>query len=260
MSLPVHLVQMEPCWEDKPAAFAKVRGLLAAAPPVPGSLVVLAEMFATGFSNRLEATQEPVDGPTSAFLRELAATWDCAVVGGLVTPGPGGLGCNQALAVAPDGRELARYTKMHPFAFGGETAVHAPGVAPVGFEWGGLRIAPLICYDLRFPETARKAVALGAEVLLYLSAWPARRVQHWLTLLQARAIENQAYVVGVNHAGRDPQFHYPGRSLVVDPHGVIIADAGDRETVLASRLEPMVVQEWRAQFPAVGEFLHAARD
>ncbi len=260
MSLPVHLVQMESCWEDKQAAFTKLRALLAAAPPTPGSLLVLPEMFATGFSTRLEATLEPVEGPTTAFLLELAATWDCAVVGGVVVPGPDGRGSNQALAVAPDGHILARYTKMHPFAFGGETAVHAPGTSAVLFEWGGLLIAPLICYDLRFPETARAAVALGAEVLLFLAAWPARRQQHWLTLLQARAIENQAYVIGVNLCGQDPQFSYPGRTLVVDPHGVIIADAGGRETVLTSRLEPAVVGDWRAQFPALTEFLQASRD
>lgn len=257
MSLPVHLVQMEACWEDKPAAYAKVLSLLAASPPAPGSLLVLPEMFATGFSTCLEATLEAVEGPTTTFLGELAATWDCAVVGGLVVPGPDGRGCNQALAVAPDGQILARYTKMHPFAFGGETAVHVPGTTPVLFEWGGLRIAPLICYDLRFPEAARAAVALGADVLLYLAAWPARRQQHWLTLLQARAIENQAYAVGVNLCGQDPHFRYPGHSLVVDPHGVIIADAGGRETVLTSRLEPAVVSEWRAQFPALTEFLQA---
>lgn len=257
MSLPVHLVQMEACWEDKAAAFAKVRALVAAAPPVPGSLLVLPEMFATGFSTRLEATRESVDGPTTLFLRELARAWDCAVVGGLVVPGPDGRGCNQALAVAPDGRELARYTKMHPFAFGGEAAVHAPGAAPALLEWGGLRLAPLICYDLRFPEVARGAVARGADVLLFLAAWPARRQQHWITLLQARAIENQAYVIGVNFCGQDPQFSYPGRSLVVDPHGVVIADAGSRETVLVSQLEPGVVHEWRAQFPALAEFLQS---
>ncbi len=259
MPLPIHLVQMEACWEDKEAAFAKVRALVAAAPPAPGSLLVLPEMFATGFSNRLEATREPVEGPTTVFLRQLAAEWHCAVVGGLVVPGTEGLGCNQALALGPDGRELARYTKKHPFALGGEALVHAPGSASVLFDWGGLRLAPLICYDLRFPEVAREAVALGAEVLLYIAAWPSRRHQHWLTLLQARAIENQAYVIGVNLCGEDPNFSYPGRSVVVDPQGVILADAGSREGVLATLLEPEVVTEWRAQFPAVTEFLQSVR-
>lgn len=259
MSLTLHLVQMEACWEDKKAAFAKVSDLIAAAPPAPGSLLVLPEMFATGFSNRLGATQEPVEGPTTVFLRHLAAEWQCAVVGGLVVPGPAGLGFNQALALAPDGRELARYTKKHPFALGGEAVVHAPGSVPVLFDWGGLRLAPLICYDLRFPEVAREAVAQGAEALLYIAAWPFRRHQHWLTLLQARAIENQAYVIGVNLCGEDPNFSYPGRSVVVDPQGVIIADAGGREGVLAARLEPGVVTEWRTQFPAVTEFLQSVR-
>jgi predicted amidohydrolase len=119
------------------------------------------------------------------------------------------------------------------------------------FEWAGLKISPLICYDLRFPELARAAVKLGAEVLVYIAAWPVKRYHHWITLLQARAIENQACVIGVNRTGQDPQFSYNGRSLVVDPHGIIIADAGEREQALRAELDTQVIRDWRAQFPAL---------
>jgi predicted amidohydrolase len=129
--------------------------------------------------------------------------------------------------------------------------VHQAGTNVNVFEWQGLKIAPLICYDLRFPELAREAVRAGAEVLVYIAAWPVRRFLHWITLLQARAIENQAYVIGVNRYGSDPQFSYNGRSLIVDPHGVIIADAGEQERVLSAQIDSQIVRDWRSQFPAL---------
>jgi omega-amidase len=173
------------------------------------------------------------------------------VMGGLVVRNAKGEAQNKALAVAPDGSVLTRYAKCQPFALGGERTVHVPGDEVCTFTWAGLRVAPLICYDLRFPELARAAVRQGAEMLIYIASWPVMRTQHWVTLLQARAIENQAWVVGVNRCGTDPSFSYSGRSLVVDPHGNIIADAADREAVLCARVDAGLAREWRAAFPAL---------
>ncbi|MCA1963915.1 MAG: carbon-nitrogen family hydrolase [Prosthecobacter sp.] len=252
MTLPIHAIQLDSVWEDKAASFAKVRALLAASPPPQGALVVLPEMFATGFSCAVEATAEPEHGETEFFLKALARDHRCCVVGGLVVrQAQGARALNQALAVGPDGEILARYTKRRPFSLGGESAVHERGHAPVVFEWGGFRLGLLVCYDLRFPELARDLVRLGAEVIVCIAAWPVKRFLHWMTLLQARAIENQAYVIGVNRTGSEPAYSYNGRSLVVDPQGVIIADAGEREQVLCSTLEHAIVSEWRAQFPAL---------
>lgn len=251
MTLPVHALQLDSAWEDKAANFDRVRSMLAAAPPAPGALLMLPEMFGTGFSCALDVTAEPEGGETECFLKQMAAQHQCAMLAGLVVRGEDGLARNQAIAVTPDGRMLARYTKVQPFSLGGEADVHARGSAPVVFEWSGFKIAPLICYDLRFPELAREAVKRGAEVLAYMAAWPVKRFQHWITLLQARAIENQAYVIGVNRTGSEPQLSYNGRSLIVDPQGVIIADAGEREHELRGLLEHEVVASWRAQFPAL---------
>lgn len=253
----IHALQLNSVWENKPANFIHVRTLLSATPPLPGALIVLPEMFATGFSCQLQETLEPVGGQTELFFREIAAKWQCAVLGGVVTPGPDGMGYNQALAIAPDGTELARYTKVHPFSYGPEASVHAPGIGPVIFEWQGLKISPLVCYDLRFPELSRDAISLGAEVLIYIAAWPARRIQHWITLLQARAIENQAYVVGVNRCGTEPETSYSGGSLIVDPQGIIIADAGDGEKSLPARLDSSFVRDWRRDFPALQDYLRS---
>ena len=249
--LHVHLIQIDSVWEDRNANHAKARRLVAEANPQPGSLIVLPETFSTGFSMNLPVTAEPEGGETEQLLRALAAQYQSCVIGGVVTQTADGRGMNQALAIAPDGTVLARYTKNYPFSMIGEDKTHAAGTEVAVFEWGGLRIAPLICYDLRFPELARSAVKAGGEVLIYIAAWPVKRIQHWITLLQARAIENQAYVVGVNRCGTDPQFTYTGRSLVVDPHGVVIADAADREGSVCARIDPTVVEQWREQFPAL---------
>lgn len=246
-----HLIQVSPAWENKPASFDKARHLIAEAKPAPNSLIVLPEMFSTGFSMNVQLTSEPENGPTEQFLREIAREHRSCVIGGLVTETGDGRGMNQSIAISPEGHVLARYTKNQPFSLGGEDKVHAAGRGVSVFEWQGVKIAPLICYDLRFPELARDAVRAGAEVLVFIAAWPIKRMQHWITLLQARAIENLAYVIGVNQCGSDPSFTYPGRSIVVDPHGVIIADAGDQEHVIRAEIDPCILRDWRAQFPAL---------
>ena len=247
----IHLVQIDSVWEDRPANHAKAKKLIAAADPQPGSLIILPETFSTGFSMNLPITAESEGCPTEQFLREIAAQHQSCVIGGVVTKTADGRGMNQSLAIAPDGTLLTRYTKNYPFSMGGECEVHVAGIGVSIFEWQGLRIAPLICYDLRFPELARSAVRAGAEVLIYIAAWPVKRIQHWITLLQARAIENLAYVIGVNRCGTDPQFTYTGRSLVVDPHGIIIADAAEQERVISAQLDSAIVRNWRSQFPAL---------
>ena len=249
----IHLVQIDSVWEDRAANHAKARQLIANANPLPGSLIILPETFSTGFSMNLAVTAEPENGPTEQFLREMAAQYQCCVIVGVVTQADEGRGMNQALALAPDGSLLTRYTKNYPFSMGGENQVHRAGTEISLFEWQGLRIAPLICYDLRFPELARSAVRAGAEVLVFIAAWPVKRIQHWITLLQARAIENQAYVIGVNRCGNDPEFTYTGRSIVVDPHGLVIADAAEQERVVSAQIDPAIVRDWRTQF-------HALRD
>jgi omega-amidase len=251
MMIDIHAVQLDSIWEDKSANFAKVRNLLALRRPAPDSIIVLPEMFGTGFSCNTSVTAEAQGGETEVFLQSLAQEYQSCVVAGVVTNGAEGRGRNQALAVAPDGTLLVRYTKMQPFSLGGESAVHERGTSPQIFEWRGMKIAPLICYDLRFPELAREAVKLGAEVLIYIAAWPVKRVNHWLTLLQARAIENQAYVIGVNRTGTEPSYSYNGRSVIVNPQGVIIADAGEKEQVLSSEIDAKLVQDWRAEFPGL---------
>lgn len=238
-------------WEDKSANQDRVRRLLAGASPDPGALVVLPEMFATGFSMKVARVTEGEERPTERFLADLAREFGVYLAGGLVNRNPDGRGLNQCLVVDPEGREIARYSKMHPFSFAKEDRHYAPGPGPVTFGWQGACVAPTICYDLRFPELYRAGVLAGAQVFTVIANWPARRERHWTSLLVARAIENQAWVVGVNRCGNDPWLNYSGRSLIVNPRGEVVADAGNDECVVKADVDVADLESYRAEFPAL---------
>ncbi len=231
----------------------KVRALLDQARPASGSLVVLPEMAFSGFSMNAAAAAQSDALEDETFLGEMATLHQSTIVSGLVSRVHNGHGANQAVAIAPDGTLLARYTKLQPFSPVSEGEPYPAGSEIVTFQWNGIKAAPFICYDLRFPEHFRAAVKLGVELFIVIANWPVKRHQHWLTLLQARAIENQAYVIGVNRCGTDPGNSYNGRSIVVSPHGHIIADAGESERVLSARIDANEVRQWREQFPALGD-------
>ncbi len=258
----VACVQYDIAWHDKPANFAKVRSLLASAGGCePGGLIVLPEMFSTGFSMDLQATGEGKPRPAENFLTELARHHRCHVLGGVVNIGADGLGRNEALMLGPAGQEIMRYAKMHPFSHAGEMRHFRPGDTPVVADLpcsepagqGSARCSAFVCYDLRFPEVFRSATLAGAEVLVVIANWPASRCEHWRTLLAARAIENQAWVVGVNRVGSDPNASYSGRSAVVDPRGRVVAEAGDGEMVLQAEMDLAGLRQYRREFPALAD-------
>ena len=245
----VHCCQLDCAWENKPKNFARARSLLIGAGTKPGDLFVLPEMFSTGFSMNLAATSEGRNPGAEEFQRAAAREFGIYILGGVVADGPEAKGLNQAVLATPQGELTARYSKIHPFSMGGELDHYARGTALSSFFWNGLKVAPFICYDLRFPEVFRSAVREGAEMFVVIASWPSKRAQHWVTLLQARAIENLAYVIGVNRAGTDPTFSYPGRSMIIDPHGNILADAGAAEGTISAEIDPAVAQDWRRDFP-----------
>ncbi|MGD9720365.1 MAG: carbon-nitrogen family hydrolase [Pirellulales bacterium] len=245
--------QIEIAWEDKAATHERVRALLSGAKIEPGALVVLPEMFATGFSMHVDAIAEAADGPTHKFLAELARKHRACVLGGVVTRAADGRGRNDAVVFGPDGGLLLRYAKMHPFSYSGEDRHYEPGPAVALFRWHGFQAAPFVCYDLRFPEVFRRAVREGAELLVVIANWPQPRESHWLALLAARAIENQAYVVGVNRAGTDPTLQYGGKSLILGPRGETLAAAGAGEQLLVADLQRESLIEYRRQFPALAD-------
>ncbi|MBN1766439.1 MAG: carbon-nitrogen family hydrolase [Sedimentisphaerales bacterium] len=240
-------------WENKAATQEKVKALFMDVSIESGSLIVLPEMFDTGFSHNVTAIAEDGRALTFGFLSGLAREYDSYVLGGIVTKTVQNWGHNQAVLVGPDGQERTRYTKIHPFTYSGESVHFEPGSELCVFECGGFKVCPLICYDLRFPEVFRKALGQGVQMFVVIANWPGERQGHWSTLLQARAIENQAYVVGVNRCGRDPNHDYAGGSCIIDPRGEILARAGDSEMIITAQVDVNEVNEYRNQFPVLDD-------
>lgn len=249
-----HLVQIDIAWEDKLANHRAVGALLAGARIDAGDLVVLPEMFDTGFSLRVERTAD--DGGESArFLADLASRHRAFTVASVtVRHGDRGMARNRALVHGPDGRQIVCYDKMHPFTFGREGERFSRGDRVATFEWSAgnetIRTCPTVCYDLRFPELFRAGLDLGAEAFVVVANWPAERAAHWRALLIARAIENQAIVLAVNRCGNDPHLRYAGGSIAIDPRGRVLSEAGEVPTVLSVLLERRSIDEWRDAFPA----------
>src|SRR5262245_23763208 len=184
-------IQFDIAWEDKEANFNRVRRLLTGAAPRKDSLVVLPEMFATGFSMNAEAIAEPYGGPTEQFLASTAKEFGVCLVAGAAMRGRDGRARNKALVFSPDGKLLAFYAKMRPFTPGGESERYTAGERPIAFPWSDWMISPFVCYDLRFPEIFRQATsAHQPDLFVVMANWPVKRIHHWVRLLQARAIEN----------------------------------------------------------------------
>jgi len=249
----LYCVQHHIVWENKRANFARVDALLTMTAPEAGSLVLLPEMFATGFSMNAGAIAEERGRETDQFLAAMANRFKVFLLGGVVAPHARNKGFNQCVVFSPEGVEVARYSKLQPFTPGGESDNYQAGKEVVLFPWQGFIVAPFICYDLRFPEHFREATKRGAQLITVISSWPAARTQHWVTLLQARAIENQAYVAGVNRCGADPKFTYTGRSIIVSPKGDILADAGNGETVISADVSLDELLAYRKDLPFLAD-------
>lgn len=248
MTMRVAVVQHDIEWEDPKATFARVEPWIAAAAGAGARLVVLAEMFSTGFSMATERTVEPVDGPSVGFLSEQAARhglWLCGSVPEQADDAA--LPSNTFVLAAPDG-DLTRYRKLHPFSYAGEHEHFAPGDGIVTVDVEGVRVTPFVCYDLRFADVFWSA-ATATDCYVVVANWPEARRHHWTTLLQARAIENQAYVVGCNRVGEGGGLRYSGDSLVVDPLGTVLAAGAGSETLLLADVDPGVVARTRARLP-----------
>jgi len=249
----VYACQINCVWEDKAATNRVVSTLIERAAPVPGSLLVLPETYATGFSMNVNLTTEPVGGETQRFLSELAKQHDIYVTAGVVVRDAAGIARNQSVTFSPDGTEIGRYSKIFPFTRGKEHTVHAAGNSVETFACGPFTAAPFVCFDLRFPEIFRTAAIAGANLITVIASWPMPRTEHWMALLRARAIENQCYVVGVNRCGTDPGFTFEGRSQIIDPSGKIIADAGNGEGVVSAELDIEYLKAYRADLPFLAD-------
>lgn len=245
-NLRVSLVQTDLIWEDPSANCAQLEEKLAI---LVGhtDVIVLPEMFSTGFSMSTTGA-EIGKGPALQWMQLQAQRTRAMILGSLKVKQQNSL-YNRLYAVQPDGTYQV-YDKRHLFRMGGEHEFSQPGDQHVVVSYLGWKIALFICYDLRFPVWSRN-VAQSYDVAVYVANWPAPRANAWRTLLQARAIENLSYVIGVNRIGIDSNtLAYSGDSLLVDFKGGLQLDLGSKDQILTSELSSADLADFRTKFPA----------
>jgi len=208
-------------------------------------LIVLPEMFTSGFTMNPKSVAESMQGETVSWLQALAKAKKSAITGSLVIEENGNF-YNRLVFVFPSG-EIKTYDKKHLFTLAGEDKKYTSGTQKMLFEYQGFKICPLICYDLRFPVFARNTE--DYDLLIYVANWPKPRINAWDALLKARAIENMCYTIGVNRIGEDPnQHHYPGHSQVIDFLGNYLIEPQENEGVFVTTLNKKTLVETRQKF------------
>lgn len=258
-SLSITIIQSILHWENKAANLSMFEQKILAIKEKT-EVVVLPEMFSTGFSMQPKLLAETMDGETVAWMKRMAAQKKIILTGSVIIE-EGGNYYNRLLWVLPNG-QLGVYDKRHRFAFAGEDNHYTAGSKRLIASVKGWKINLQVCYDLRFPVWARQGTSTQAtpvdeekegpeyDVLIYVANWPERRKHAWKTLLQARAIENQCYTVGVNRAGDDGNnIHYSGDSMIVDPLGEVLHTKENEEDVFTIVLQKDKLDEVRNKFP-----------
>ncbi len=247
-ALRASLLQQPLVWHDPAGNRERFEALLE---PLAGrtDLVVLPETFTTGFSMEAQALAEPPGGPTTEWLARWATRLDAAITGSLITRDGGR--CYNRLLWVPPAEAMRHYDKRHLFRLGKEHEHFTAGREAWSIAWRGVRVCPLVCYDLRFPVFSRRRPELDYDLLVYVANWPAVRTEAWRLLLRARAIENQAYVIGVNRVGADGNgMAHAGDSAAIDFLGRPLAEAGNAATVINVELDPAPLEAFRRKFPA----------
>jgi predicted amidohydrolase len=245
--LRVAAVQHDIVWEDRDANLAAHARRVDKAAAEGAGLVLFTETFAVGFSMATDRTAEPADGPTTAWLVEQAGNHDVWVGGSVPIRADGAHRPRNAFVLAGPGGQVHRYDKRHPFSFGREDEHFEAGDTSVTVDLGGVRSSPAVCYDLRFADQFWSQ-ADGTDLYVVVANWPSPRQHHWRALLVARAIENQAYVVGVNRVGTGGGLEYTGDSRIVDPAGELLATAAHTESILLADVSAGHVADVRDHF------------
>jgi predicted amidohydrolase len=252
-TLTVSIIQTNLFWEDADANLAMLENKIDSIKDKT-EIILLPEMFSTGFSMQPSKLAESMDGKSVNWMRKMAAQKKAVVTGSLIIEEEGHY-FNRLIWMLPTG-QYGIYDKRHRFAYAGEDEAYTAGSKRLIASVKGWKINLLICYDLRFPVWARQSVSQGAnrspeyDVLIYVANWPDKRIHAWKTLLQARAIENQCYVVGVNRTGEDGNnIHYTGESMIVDPMGEVLYTRKDVEDIATLTLEKTTLESVREKFP-----------
>ncbi len=254
------LLQTDLHWENKTANLEMLEEKIMGIKELT-EIVVLPEMFSTGFSMKPELLAEKMDGSTIQWMKRVAASKKIILTGSVIIE-ENGYYYNRLIWMLPNG-QYGVYDKRHRFAYAGEDDHYTAGTKRLIASAKGWKINLLVCYDLRFPVWARQAPSspstfprgeeeknIEYDVLVYVANWPDRRIHAWKTLLQARAIENQCYVVGVNRVGKDGMdIQYSGESMVVDPFGEVLYTKKGEEDIFTITLDKVHLDSGRAKFP-----------
>lgn len=210
-------------------------------------LIVLPEMFNSGYTTNVDKCAEPMGGPTMKWMYEIAQLYDCVVCGSLIIE-ENGRYYNRFIWMTQNGT-FVQYDKRHLFRMAKEDAIFTPGNKRVIVELKGWKICPMICYDLRFPVWSRN-IGGAYDLLLYVANWPDTRSNHWKSLIPARAIENQAFVIGVNRVGHDGnEQYYGGNSMCISPAGNVVYFKPEYEDLYTFTIYPKDLEEVRSQYP-----------
>lgn len=221
-------------------------------------MLLLPETFSTGFSLLDADAALKVGQETEAGLLEISSQVPITIAGSFLSQAPSGKPWNQ-LIVAKNGAVLGRYSKLHLFGYGGENERFQRGAGPLTLTLSGLRFSFFICYDLRFPVCWSR-LAPSTDVFVVVANWPKARVAHWRALLIARAIENQAFVIGLNRIGQGGGLEYNGQSLYVSPRGEILQEGGSSEHLMLGDFDIGQVTSYRSEFPCLKDRVHGIDD
>ena len=248
----MHVVglQSDLVWENAGANRLAFRArIMAAAARAPGGLIVLPEMWPTGFSMHADRIAEPEGGDSERFLLEMAEETGSALAGSVAQRREGWKRPRNVFLLATPEGGVHRYAKIHPFAYGGEDRHYEAGDALITARVAGVRVTPLICYDLRFAEVFTTR-ASETDLFVIVANWPATRARHWKALLVSRAIEAQCYVLGVNRVGTGGGLVYEGDSLLLSPEGEVLDSlAPGEEGTVEGEVDPGVVAQIRSSLP-----------
>lgn len=243
----VTLIQSDIIWEDRISNLKKYQEKIDQVEST--DLIILPEMFTTGFSMSPKDISEKMDGETIQWMKANASKINSAICGSIIIEEDGKY-FNRFIWVNPDG-SIHQYDKRHLFSFAGENENYTPGNEKVIIEYKGWKICPLICYDLRFPVWSRNSE--DYDLLIYVANWPDKRKSAWKSLLTARAIENQCYVIGVNRVGKDSKNYYSGDSSLINALGETLYTNSHIEEIYSNTISKYDLNKVRTQLPFLND-------
>lgn len=241
------LLQYNPLWENPQGNIAKIDKLVEQLKNKI-DLLILPELSLTGFTMESKKFAEDLDGISTQYFMKLSQKLKCNIFGGIIEKSEEGI-FNSLVHFNSDGLVIARYRKIHPFGYAKEDRNYSAGKEIVVTKIDNVKVGLSICYDLRFPELYRLYAKQRVDLLVNIANWPVPRIDHWRTLLKARAIENQSFVIGVNRVGNDPHLQYNGFSSVYDPMGNELLSVKEEENIFVVDLNIEMVKETREKLP-----------